>query len=122
MALVVTEGMSPFHVSVPVLVLAEDRGDIDAPGVDTEIIIQLVTARQPIVELPIPTYYGDEICYVNGFKYDAFEHSAALVRAGELAARASLPEIRKWLQPEPERAIVKIAKPASNPAPITLSS
>jgi methionine biosynthesis protein MetW len=36
---------------------------------DTEIIIQLVMAGRRIVELPIPTYYGDEICYVNGMKY-----------------------------------------------------
>ncbi len=36
---------------------------------DTEIIIQLVIAGLPIRELPIPTYYGDEICYVNGMKY-----------------------------------------------------
>ena len=36
---------------------------------DTEIIIQLVLAGQRIVERPIPTYYGDEICRVNGLKY-----------------------------------------------------
>jgi glycosyltransferase involved in cell wall biosynthesis/2-polyprenyl-3-methyl-5-hydroxy-6-metoxy-1,4-benzoquinol methylase len=36
---------------------------------DTEIIIQLLNARLRIVELPIPTYYGDEICRVNGMKY-----------------------------------------------------
>jgi glycosyltransferase involved in cell wall biosynthesis len=36
---------------------------------DTEIIIQLLRARQRIVELPIPTYYGDEICHVNGMRY-----------------------------------------------------
>jgi glycosyltransferase involved in cell wall biosynthesis len=36
---------------------------------DTEIIIQLLNARQRIVELPIPTYYGGEICRVNGMKY-----------------------------------------------------
>jgi glycosyltransferase involved in cell wall biosynthesis len=36
---------------------------------DTEIIIQLVLKKLPIVELPIPTFYGDEICYVNGLKY-----------------------------------------------------
>jgi 2-polyprenyl-3-methyl-5-hydroxy-6-metoxy-1,4-benzoquinol methylase len=36
---------------------------------DTEIIIQLYRARQVIKELPIPTYYGDEICHVNGMKY-----------------------------------------------------
>ena len=36
---------------------------------DTQIIIQLVDAGKRIVEVPIPTYYGDEICYVNGLKY-----------------------------------------------------
>lgn len=36
---------------------------------DTEIINQLMNARSRIVELPIPTYYGDEICRVNGIKY-----------------------------------------------------
>jgi glycosyltransferase involved in cell wall biosynthesis len=36
---------------------------------DTEIIIQLTFARQRIIEHPIPTYYGDEICRVNGLKY-----------------------------------------------------
>lgn len=36
---------------------------------DTEIIIQLMEAEAPIKEVPIPTYYGDEICHVNGIKY-----------------------------------------------------
>jgi glycosyltransferase involved in cell wall biosynthesis len=36
---------------------------------DTEIIIQLLNARARIAELPIPTYYGNEICRVNGMKY-----------------------------------------------------
>jgi glycosyltransferase involved in cell wall biosynthesis len=36
---------------------------------DTEIIIQLVLAGLKIVEVPIPTYYGDEICHVNGLRY-----------------------------------------------------
>jgi glycosyltransferase involved in cell wall biosynthesis len=36
---------------------------------DTEIILQLMNARGRIVELPIPTYYGDEICRVDGMKY-----------------------------------------------------
>jgi glycosyltransferase involved in cell wall biosynthesis len=38
---------------------------------DTEIIIQLVLKNLRITELPIPTYYGDEICHVNGMKYAA---------------------------------------------------
>lgn len=36
---------------------------------DTEIIIQLMFAGLRIKELPIPTYYGDEICHVNGLAY-----------------------------------------------------
>jgi 2-polyprenyl-3-methyl-5-hydroxy-6-metoxy-1,4-benzoquinol methylase len=36
---------------------------------DTEIIIQLLTAGRRIAELPIPTHYGDEVCYVDGFRY-----------------------------------------------------
>jgi len=36
---------------------------------DTDIIIQLLMAGLRIEELPIPTYYGDEICYVDGMKY-----------------------------------------------------
>lgn len=36
---------------------------------DTEIIIQLLNAKQRIAELPIPTYYGSEISRVNGLRY-----------------------------------------------------
>ena len=36
---------------------------------DTEIIVQFMFAELRIKELPIPTYYGDEICHVNGLRY-----------------------------------------------------
>jgi SAM-dependent methyltransferase len=36
---------------------------------DTQIIVQLHEAGKRIAEVPIPTYYGDEICYVNGIRY-----------------------------------------------------
>ncbi|HEY7103702.1 MAG TPA: bifunctional glycosyltransferase/class I SAM-dependent methyltransferase [Mycobacteriales bacterium] len=36
---------------------------------DTQIIVQLMDRGSRIKEIPIPTYYGDEICYVNGLKY-----------------------------------------------------
>jgi glycosyltransferase involved in cell wall biosynthesis len=36
---------------------------------DTEIIIQFVLRNLRIAELPIPTFYGDEICHVNGLGY-----------------------------------------------------
>ncbi|MEN9578574.1 MAG: hypothetical protein RJA70_1583 [Pseudomonadota bacterium] len=45
---------------------------------DTEIIIQLLNAGARIVEKPIPTYYGDEICRVNGMKYAKDVMSATL--------------------------------------------
>jgi glycosyltransferase involved in cell wall biosynthesis/cyclopropane fatty-acyl-phospholipid synthase-like methyltransferase len=50
---------------------------------DTEIILGLLAAEKRIVEVPIPTYYGDEICYVNGLAYardvstDVVRHWAA---------------------------------------------
>lgn len=36
---------------------------------DAEIIIQTLGAGGVIKEVPIPTFYGDEICHVNGVKY-----------------------------------------------------
>ena len=47
---------------------------------DTEIIVQLVLKNLRIVELPIPTYYGDEICHVNGVKY-AWDIVKTMLRA-----------------------------------------
>jgi glycosyltransferase involved in cell wall biosynthesis/2-polyprenyl-3-methyl-5-hydroxy-6-metoxy-1,4-benzoquinol methylase len=79
---------------------------------DTEIIIQLLIAGLPIVELPIPTYYGDEICYVNGTKY-AFNVVIASLKARlqhmglfydrkfDCAPRDILPYVPKfsWMSP-----------------------
>lgn len=36
---------------------------------DTEIIIKLHHQNFSILEVPIPTFYGDEVCHVNGMKY-----------------------------------------------------
>jgi 2-polyprenyl-3-methyl-5-hydroxy-6-metoxy-1,4-benzoquinol methylase len=51
----------------------------DGFNFDTQIIIQLIDAGKTIAEVPIPTYYGDEICYVNGLQY-ARDVSADVVR------------------------------------------
>lgn len=45
---------------------------------DAEIVIQLLIAGRRIEELPIPTYYSDEINRVNGVKYAANVVGAAL--------------------------------------------
>ena len=36
---------------------------------DTQILLALAEREKHIVERPIPTYYGDEICHVNGIPY-----------------------------------------------------
>jgi glycosyltransferase involved in cell wall biosynthesis len=47
---------------------------------DTDIIVQLHFAGLTIKEIPIPTYYGDEICHVNGMKY-AWDIFRTMLRA-----------------------------------------
>jgi glycosyltransferase involved in cell wall biosynthesis len=41
----------------------------DGFNFDTQIIIQLHHANKRVLEVPIPTYYGDEISHVNGLRY-----------------------------------------------------
>jgi len=56
---------------------------------------------------------------VNGYKYDDFGRSVELIRSGETATRAALPEIRKWIQqPAPERRPqpTRLSQPAPAPA------
>ena len=36
---------------------------------DTEVLLQLYDEGARIAEVPIPTYYGNEICHVNGLAY-----------------------------------------------------
>ena len=36
---------------------------------DTQVILEFVKRDYRIAEVPIPTYYGDEICHVNGIPY-----------------------------------------------------
>lgn len=66
--------LSEFHsgyraYSVKALASIPFEANADGFNFDTEIIIQLVDAGKRIVEVPIPTYYGEEICYVDGVKY-----------------------------------------------------
>ncbi len=36
---------------------------------DTEVLIQLISSGRTVKEIPVPTFYGDEISRVNGLKY-----------------------------------------------------
>lgn len=65
---------------------------------DTEIILQLLNLGARIVELPIPTYYGEEISRVNGMKY-ARDVMLATVR--NVAHRSGVLYQRRY-DPRPE--------------------
>jgi SAM-dependent methyltransferase len=72
--LVVGEHLSEWHSgyrAYSVATLAELPFERLSPdyNFDTQIILQLHEAGKRIVELPIPTFYGEEISYVNGMKY-----------------------------------------------------
>lgn len=76
-------GLSEFHCgyrvySVSALRRVAFARNSDGFDFDTEIILQMISARQRIVELPIPTHYGDEICRVNGMAYAARVTAATL--------------------------------------------
>ncbi len=66
--------LSEFHsgyraYSVSALKQIPFERNSDGFNFDTQIIIQLHDAAMRIAEVPIPTYYGDEICYVDGIAY-----------------------------------------------------
>jgi 2-polyprenyl-3-methyl-5-hydroxy-6-metoxy-1,4-benzoquinol methylase len=94
---------------------------------DTEIIIQLHEAGKRIHEIPIPTYYGDEICRVNGMAY-ALDVTRAALRyrahkmgfgSGELAfsndayeaktdVDSSHVQLIEWLSGYPARRVLDL--------------
>jgi len=66
--------LSEFHsgyraYSVPALASVPFEYNSDHFDFDTDIIIQLLDTQKRIKEIPIPTFYGDEISRVNGIKY-----------------------------------------------------
>jgi 2-polyprenyl-3-methyl-5-hydroxy-6-metoxy-1,4-benzoquinol methylase len=63
---------------------------------DTEIIIKLNHQRFRILEVPIPTYYGDEICYVNGLKYAKDVFAAVRRYKGCVRSVARHPEFEEY--------------------------
>lgn len=95
---------------------------------DTGIILQFHEAGKRIAELPIPTYYGDEISYVNGTRYakdivlDVLRYRAhkAGLGTGESAfatpvdeldhgTKSSQRRIVAWLAPRPASRVLDLA-------------
>ena len=67
-------GLSEFHSGYRAYKVAALRSipfglNSDDFHFDTEILIQLLRTGRRIVEIPVPTFYGDEISRVNGMKY-----------------------------------------------------
>ena len=63
---------------------------------DTEIIIKLHHQGFRIMRMPIPTYYGDEICYVNGMKYAKDVFKSVLRYKRTVRAVATYPEYAEY--------------------------
>ncbi len=66
--------LSEFHTgyrlySTAVLKRIPFEANSDGFHFDTQIIVQCRALGAKTYEVPIPTYYGDEICHVNGLKY-----------------------------------------------------
>jgi len=78
---------------------------------DTEIIIQFVLKKLRIVELPIPTFYGDEICHVNGLKY-AWQVVRSTVKA-QLCAIHLFYDRKFDVNPQPAAHTDKLGFPSS---------
>lgn len=63
---------------------------------DTEIIIKLNHAGRRILEVPIPTYYGPELCYVNGLKYARNVYGSVRRYKKTIQGRRSYPEFQEY--------------------------
>lgn len=71
---IIGSNLSEFHTgyrafSVSALSLMPFVHNSDEFDFDTDIIIQLLDAGKKIKEIPVPTFYGSEVCRVDGFKY-----------------------------------------------------
>lgn len=55
---------------------------------------------------------------VAGFAYDDFNRADDLIKVGEVAMRAALPEIRKWIESAPQTVISAQPAPSTRPAPV----
>ena len=60
---------------------------------DTQVILEFLKRGYRVKEVPIPTYYGDEICHVNGVPYalHCLWESLSYALNYRLGIRAALP-------------------------------
>jgi len=55
--------------SIAALASVDFESNSDYFDFDTEIILQMIDAKMRLLEIPIPTFYGDELSRVNGMLY-----------------------------------------------------
>ncbi|CAN5715641.1 hypothetical protein BH24ACT5_BH24ACT5_03700 [soil metagenome] len=92
---------------------------------DTEIILGLLDAHATIGEVPIPTYYGDESCDVNGVRYakdimvDVVRHRVQQMGLGRATAPLDVYELKltphsshgrllSWLSSRPPSRVLDV--------------
>lgn len=91
---------------------------------DTEIIVQMLFSGGKIVECPITTFYGDEVCHVNGLRYawDVVKTTvkAKLVRMGIFydpkfffSATEVASKISRFAFPSTSRLVSDLVRPGS---------
>lgn len=79
---------------------------------DTEILIQLLRTGRRIVEIPVATFYGDEISRVNGIRY--------AVNCLKAVAKARLAEVGLFYEPRFDFALFERSGYRVKEAPNTL--
>jgi glycosyltransferase involved in cell wall biosynthesis len=55
--------------SISALARVDFESNSDYYDFDSQIILQMISTKQRIVEISIPTFYGDELSRVNGLRY-----------------------------------------------------
>jgi glycosyltransferase involved in cell wall biosynthesis len=68
---------------------------------DSEIIIKLQHQGFKIKEVPIPTFYGDELCYVDGVKYAKDVFRAVIHYRRTISGRRVYPEFAEYAPGQP---------------------
>ncbi len=98
---------------------------------DTGIILQMFEAGRHIVEIPIPTFYGDEISYVNGLGYardiaidvlryrgeklgmGSSDEGSSSVALAPAAVEGPVDRLTTWVASRPPGRVLALAEPAA---------
>ncbi len=125
--IILNTNMSEFHSGYRLYstrVLSKIPFELNSDGFnfDTQIIVQCFILGVPIYEVPIPTFYGDEKCYVDGIQYaknvfqDAIDfrlHQLHLKRSSRYIIEKEEPYRLKKSRYSSHQQIAQLVKPGS---------